>query len=228
MKKAIYIILFMTLFTVSCNNKNELMSPQNKDIVFINEDGSEPDSVVRSWIKNNPELYKFTNPHSEFWVEENYINSKMKRVATSQPSISVTGYDIKTQINSSVGAFPYGVKCEPRISRYVSYVVIKYQYKKFITVPKGASVILPPDNIMSNFTPMGIKPGTINQYGYTLAFVSTDGINDTYYLITEGFEITHNASGQQVAPLDDPIYIPCKFIKPSNIVFKYQYSSIDW
>ena len=77
-------------------------------------------------------------------------------------------------------------------------------------------------------TPMGNKPGTSSTKGYVYEFISHGANYDTYYLITEGSEITHTVSGQQIAPLNDPVYLPCQIQIPQNIVFKYQYDTIEW
>jgi hypothetical protein len=226
-------ILVLILFTIASCAKNELSNDYlpsvTSNIVNTSIEGFEPNSVMENCIKNNPEFYIFSNPHSELWMDEISSNSKRRRITTSQPAISVTGYDMKTQISSYVTSFPSGLSCDSRVNRGVSYLSVKFQYKKTITIPKGADLILPPQTLMSTYIPMGNKPGTtVGEYGYSSAFVSTDGIVDTYYLITEGREIVYNSSGQQVAPLDNPIYTPCKIITPSQLIFKYQYTTVDW
>ena len=152
----------------------------------------------------------------------------MKKISASQPPINAIGYEIKTLMYTEVTMFPKGLACDTRIQRYVQYVYKKYQYKKIIQIPAGADLILPPLSVMSTIAPMGNLPGTTNSIGYSSLFVSTNGVYDTYYLITESREITHTAAGQQVAPLDNPIYMPCTINPPSQLLFKYQYSDIDW
>jgi len=79
-----------------------------------------------------------------------------------------------------------------------------YQYKKSIQIPTGATLIIPDDATMAKMSPMGAKPGT-STIGYTSQLVSIGSIQDTYYLVTEGREITYNNLGQQVASADNPI-----------------------
>lgn len=117
-------ILVLILFTIASCAKNELSNDYlpsvTSNIVNTSIEGFEPNSVMENCIKNNPEFYIFSNPHSELWMDEISSNSKRRRITTSQPAISVTGYDMKTQISSYVTSFPSGLSCDSRVNRGVS------------------------------------------------------------------------------------------------------------
>ncbi len=104
----------------------------------------------------------------------------------------------------------------------------KYRYKKKIEIPEGATLIIPPESYMQGMSPMGYKPGTSN-FGYSALKISSgNNGHDTYYLMTDGREIAYDIYGHQLFPLNNPVYIPCRVQKPHEVIFKYQYSNINW
>lgn len=193
-------------------------------VIKVSNEGFESESAVLNFIEQHPNYYKPVESNSHLWQEE---DTKNRLGILSIPSITVSGYDVKTQIGFSTTMFPSGLSCDSRVFPYVYYLSKKYQYKKSIQIPHNATPILPPESIMTSLAPMGITPGKTT-IGYTYVLVSTGSVYDTYYLITEGNEITHNVNGQQVAPSNFPIYTPCNLRIPDNFIFKYQYSEIDW
>jgi hypothetical protein len=215
------------MFATSCS-QNEIQenefNREMKDGIKVSTEGFFPDSAIQKFILENPEYYVFGNSHSDLWVEESSFRS-----LTAQPSLNAYGYDIKVQISTGTTMFPKGLSCDSRIYTGTYYVYKRYQYKKSIQIPPNATLILPPDDFMITMTPIGTKPGTSSTKGYVSELISHGSDYDTYYLITEGSEITHTASGQQIASLNDPVYLPCHIQIPQNIVFKYQYTeAIEW
>ncbi|WP_297101557.1 hypothetical protein [uncultured Draconibacterium sp.] len=227
MKKYIYLLSLISLvFVVSCSdNEDEIIQAdvqmeQSENIVLIPEDGIEPDSLIESIVASNPDAYVFEDSHSELWTNENLKS-------TTTTSLSVEGYDMKQYLSSFNTMFLSGLSCDSRIKSNITYLVKKYRYKKSIQIPKGATLILPPESYMGTMSPMGYLPGTSN-YGYSYELISSGNVYDTYYLMTEGSEIVYNIYGQQLFSLDNPVYIPCKVQTPHDIIFKYQYSVIEW
>lgn len=98
-----------------------------------------------------------------------------------------------------------------------------YLYKKAVQIPKGTSLSTPPPSLMASYSPiMGKYPGT-NNLGYSLSnLISSNSTHDTYHLVTEVNEITHNISGHQIASTNNPVYLPCSAITPNDFVFFYQ------
>ncbi|MDR0614045.1 MAG: hypothetical protein LBG45_11400 [Dysgonamonadaceae bacterium] len=229
MKKNIY-FLILSLLVWSCsqdaviNNESPLKQDQRlNSIIMSSDDAIIPDSVIHYVIETS-EQYLFEDPHSELWVKESNLRSDI-----SDP-ILATGYDIKEQVGTGTVMFSSSSTVEPRIVPHVSYLYKKYQYKKVIQIPKDATLILPHVDIMHAYRPMGYNPGrTDRKLGYASVKVPTDNnYYDTHHLVTEIWEITHNISGQQVAPANNPIYTFVGFRFPANIIFKYQYESINW
>lgn len=223
-------MLFFVILIVSCSQEesfdNGIKSiKENQEVVINKSDkGIETESEVLRQICENPELYLFEDSNSDLWKEESHDNLKSAYSA----SLTTTGYDVKSQISSGITNFYYGLVCESRIVPRTSYVWVKYRYKNLIQIPTGATLILPPSSIMSTMYPMGIEPGTTSTVGYSSELVSIGSTYDTYYLITECREITHNAIGQEVFPSSDPVILPCNIGVPSEFLFKYQYSIIEW
>lgn len=217
------------MLVISCSeDDHDTIQPavqieKSGDVVLISEDGVEPDSITESIVSKNPEAYIFENPYSELWKNENDGNLK----SVNSPPLSVEGYDVKQYLSSYSTMFLSGLSCDSRIQRNITYLVKKYRYKKTIQIPKDATLILPPDSYMQGMSPMGYKPGT-NNYGYSALKISSGNVYDTYYLMTEGSEIVYNIYGQQLFPLNNPVYIPCKVQTPHEVIFKYQYSIIEW
>lgn len=208
---------------IEVSKKNAvIMSDEN--VIVVSEEGLEPESVVQNLVEEYPEHYNFVDSNSQLWIEEN--NNGFGILAS--PPLTASGYDVKTQIGTATTVmFSQGLACDSRVFPYVYYVAKKYQYKKTIQIPHNATLILPRKSIMEAMVPMGIEPGKTT-YGYSYELVSTGSTYDTYYLVTEGNEITHNVSGQQVAPANNPIYFPCNLRVPNDFLFKYQYSEVDW
>ncbi|MBK5215874.1 MAG: hypothetical protein JJE53_03675 [Candidatus Pacebacteria bacterium] len=230
LNKYIYCLSFLCLILViSCSkNEDDIIQPdmqmeKSDVIVIVSEDGVEPDSIIESIVENNPEAYIFENPNSELWINEDDGNLKSATTA----SLSVEGYDVKEYLSAYSTLFPSGLSCDSRIQTGIVYLVKKYRYKKSIQIPKGATLILPPESYMQGMSPMGYLPGTSN-YGYSSLLISSGNVYDTYYLMTEGSEIVYNIYGQQLFPLNNPVYIPCKVQTPHEVIFKYQYSIIEW
>jgi len=232
----IYFLAFISIviLLVSCNDNkdmekqdllptDELVNYQEK-VIELSENGNEPDSTVLEYILQNPELYRFIDSNSELWTEGSEENLK----SVYSGSLTALGYDVKELIKTTKAMFYNGLSCDSRIQPRVTYLVKKYRYKKLIQIPAGASLILPPSNIMSTIHPMGIKPGTSSTVGYTIEDVSTGSTYDTYYLVSEGSEITHNLLGQQIASVSNPVIIPCNIGVPRSFLFKYQYSTVEW
>jgi hypothetical protein len=230
MKKYFYHLLIISvMFLSSCSQRDEFKneSADNsksqksslENVVVVNNEGEEPDSILQLRVAEHPEDYTFCNPHSELWKESLFRSA-------SDPI--VVGYAIVTKISESISLFYQGYLCDNRIFTMQSYIVKTNQYKAVIKIPHGATLVLPPPSIMATYSPMGNVPGTTNTVGYSAVSVSTDNSYDTYYLVTEIREITHNSSGQQIAALDNPVYIPCSAYTPSALAFKYQYDLINW
>ncbi len=228
MKKLFYLFILIT-FAYSCSqddamisdNSKEINSDKSNDLVLTSEDGTLSNEFLLKLQKDYPEKFVFGEDHSDLWPNGNGLR------ASSEPYI-VSGFDTKELIKTTVSMFPLGSSCDLRIAPGIYYIENFYHYIKYIQVPKGATVILPPESVMATFQPMGIIPGTLNKYGYTYAFVWGNNTHDTYALITQIFEITHTSLGQQMAPLDNPVYGPCKAYYPINMVFKYTYSDVVW
>lgn len=229
MKKKFYLLLLLCITLVSsCEQMNFDTSEDSTsqkttdDVVIISPEGKESQSAIQQRIEKNPELYIFSNPYSEFWKEDSNLRSA--------PLVEY-GYDIKEYVASYVSRLPEGYLYDDRLVAGRDYIVKAYFYKKMIYVPKGMTILIPPSSLMDSFYPMGYLPGT-NQAGYTLSpLIFCDGTYDAYCLITEVREITHDASGQQVAELDNPVYFPYHAENPSNYAFKYQYidsAEFEW
>ncbi|MEG2600061.1 MAG: hypothetical protein RSA66_11380 [Muribaculaceae bacterium] len=185
------------------------------DIIVMGEDGKMPDSEIQKIVSKKPENYQFGNPNSELWQEK----------SLRAPSLTVSGYDSKVEINTGKTTFAKGYTCDSRIIAFEYYIVKTYQYKKTVQVPKESTISIPPQSIMANYKPMGCVPGT-NNVGYSMSNPISDNTHNTYQLISEAREITHNLMGQLIAPLNNPVYLPCNAIKPSDFVFVYQVT--DW
>ncbi len=233
MRKLVYISMLFSILTWSCSQDEvvnveisktlNVEQEQLNGFIMSSCDEFKPDSIIKN-VPENSDKYVFEDSHSELWVEE----SNLKATTTSEPLLA-TGYDIKEKVGTETTMYTGYSSSEPRLVPYVSYLVIKYQYKKVIQIPKNATLILPPDDIMSAYRPMGYMPGAGYKLGYRFAKVRTDNYFDTYYLITEIYEITHTTSGSQVAPADDPIYAFTGMRYPKDLVFKYQYTEqINW
>ncbi|MDR2963110.1 MAG: hypothetical protein LBU90_05720 [Bacteroidales bacterium] len=222
MKKLFVVCLSIALISSCAQEEINQTNIVQKEVIVTSEDGTEPMSVIQGFVKEHPEYYVFEDSHSDLWAENTVENTNLK----DAPLIA-SGYDYKTQISTATATYVKGLLCDNRIIAGVSYVTKKIQYKKTIQIPKGATLILPPISTMATMTPMGYVPGTSN-IGYAAVYVSTNTVQDTYYLVTEGTEITHNYMGQEIAPANNPVYVPCNLRIPSNFVFKYQYAAVEW
>jgi hypothetical protein len=228
-KLSIIFLLSYIIFAASCSqnenfdNNFKAQAEGQSDIINISYEGIEPEYVISKLLNEKPECYLFNDSNSDLWE----MDSDKSLKSISSAFYTVVGYDKKVSISSSKASFIRGLTCDSRVLPGVIYLYTKYQYKKTIVIPKGATLILPPISVMNIMYPMGIKPGT-STIGYTCELVSSNSINDTYYLVTEGNEITYNIKGQQVAPAANPIFFPCGMGLPNNFLFKYQYQKIEW
>jgi hypothetical protein len=231
MKKSIYVFMLSSaIFAASCSQNEDLdknikeQTEGKAEAICISSEGVEPESVTLRLISEKPEYYIFEDPNSDLWKA--YSDNGLK--STTSAVLTTIGYDTKVSISSSKASFIFGLKCDTRVRPGVYYLYTRYQYKKMINIPKGATLILPPVSVMSAMYPMGIKPGTSSTTGYTCVLISSNSTQDTYYLVAEGNEITYNALGQQVAPGANPVFFPCGKGLPNNFLFKYQYQVIEW
>lgn len=190
-----------------------------KDVMIFPLNHETPKDFLEKLINSNPEKYQFEDSHSELWMKNGMLRS-------GSASIYVTGYEHTEYIGSEKCIFSRPQE-DTRLITYTYYVAKTYRYIKVIQIPKGASLILPPDEVMAKFNPMGYKPGTY-QYGYSAKSERSDNIYDTYHLINEVIEITHTLSGQQIAPDSNPAYCTKRIYTPIQYIFQYQYSTVNW
>ncbi|MDR0613349.1 MAG: hypothetical protein LBG45_07730 [Dysgonamonadaceae bacterium] len=228
MRKIYSFLFLLCVVIISSCTQNEVLNDvigdgsateheMSSDVVIVSRDGQEPDSEIQKRVDGNIDKYQFGNPHSELWKES---------MLRSSTNLTVGGYDTKVEVDSYTIMFPQGYACDSRIYTSQYYIQKTYQYKKTIQVPNGTSVAIPPQSIMGTYSPMGRIPGT-SKIGYAISnLIPSNNTYDTYHLITEVREITHNISGQQIAPLNNPVYSPCNAITPNNFVFVYQI--IEW
>ncbi len=104
-------------FVMSCSEddhdpiQSAIQIEKSDDLVFISEDGVDPDSITESIVSINSEAYIFENPHSELWKNEINKNLKSKNFFV----ISVKGYDEKQFLGSYHTMFLSGLSCDSRI-----------------------------------------------------------------------------------------------------------------
>lgn len=226
MKKFIYYFSLSIILCFSCTQEDsyieETVTINEDSEIQISVDGYFHESFIAEQISNNPSLYEFENNNSHLWLDES--NSNLKSATSG--SFSVLGYDNKTVIGTTVGTL-YSLSCDSRIIPG-AYIIKRYRYTKMIQIPAGATLVLPSNEYMSNMYPMGIMPGETSIRGYTAQLVSSGNMFDTYNLITEGSQITHNSIGQRIVPVSEAICIPCQCGHPWNNIWKYQYTYVNW
>ena len=233
MKKLFFLLISIVLLVACSNEENNIVNENpNSGLPFSFEgiyeteaDGSESVEIAEKRIAANPEMYKSNQVETNTELWDSQISLRAEK------ALQVSDWDVKQLVSSYKTIFYQGYFYDNRITRGITYVVNIYHYKKSLQIPKGASLIPAPSSAM-NVDNMGYIPGTYGSdaiVGYKFDLASTNSTHDTYYAITEVREITHNVSGQQIAPAHDPVYIPGKITNPHNFVFKYQYKEeIEW
>lgn len=232
-KFLLFLTVSVAVFFTACSNDDIIgVDPgQSKTIqskvVTTSSNGILPDSIYKTIMEENPNLYKFGESNSHLWVDE-YENG-LKSTSSTQKTI---GYDSKITLKTWKNAFPWGLIHDSRVPANTTvYLAELVQYHKQITVPKGASVILPPKSYMETIVNMGRFPGgtatqNYHETGYEYRFVKSSSSGDTYDLVTECVQVEFNILGQWV--FNPPVFVNANAKNPNTFEFKYQYSFNSW
>lgn len=232
MKKLLFFLgITIAVFFTACSNDemndSDVTGLNGKtDVINITRDGVFPDSITKSLIASYPEFYTFDKSNSDLWIHETGNGTRAAGM-----TISVTGYNYVRDVKNYKIAFPSGLIYDSRVPKTDAvYLACIKQYSKDIRIPKGATLVIPPQNIMGAMKNMGRHPGgkaeTLNIIGYDAKYSSTYNGEDIYELITETVEMTHNIEGKEV--FRPAVYIPGEVTNPSQFVFIYQYYLIQW
>lgn len=216
MKKTHVLLLCILVLFMSCSNNGY----DNDDVIHgSNEKAIFPDQF-NSFHSNDV----FLQTDTTLWISETrspnttkniYGITRKKFLGTSKAFISVNnGWTTDKRIVSA------------------AYICYHYHYIKEIEIPKGATLILPPGEIMKNLV-MGANPAGGNQRGFAAAKIATRGDYDVYQLVTGVVEITHDLAGRLVyiPPVYDPQILTSSSEKEAQgkINFKYQYQvDLSW
>lgn len=240
MKKKILFLLTLsiTLFT-ACSSDEESESHNNivktkishSDIIRVDTGAFLPDSLIQSLLSANPELYTFDNPNSDLWINE--LGNKTRAAGETY---KVFGYDEVRYVNDWVFKFSDGsVPKDSRVYdyRYMIFVGNIRLYVKYVRIPKGYTLVIPPQSVMESLACTGRLPiGTsltkpvVN--GYSHKYYSSTSTEDIYELVTEAVTVQYNSEGKQIF-YNPPYYMPLKAINgPSNFEFRYQYINANW
>ena len=205
--------MIISLLIVSCKQQNELFEDQldpQQSVSLMDDAGG------ISLLYPNDIDPSASDRDSVPFLEKGHESIQLR---SSSGVITVVGYTGRTKINSEMIGF--GGYNKYGLSGYYVCDVYKYYYQ--ITVPHGASVTIPELHQMTDPNMGWIGPMNFTK-GYSKETVSLNSNGDTFYLYTYLRIITHNSVGQQVGPY----YYPFDITTPSNFVFKYTYTTLEW
>lgn len=220
--------LFLLCF-FACSNEEWATERASVDEFETIEIFSEEDMInnlkcINSEMKNlNKESY------TEMGLDLGEVESDtLLRLRNANEIHTVSGYDkrkILKKYNLSIG-FPFDI----RVLQGVPYYTELCEYIKYIDVPVGYSVLLPPINtpmfrgLLSPLN-MGYIPDSFT-VGFSVRYVSRAGNKERYALFTQVEEIIKNTKNNQ--RLSPPVYNPSDVVNPSTFQFRYQLSNSVW
>lgn len=233
MKKMFYILFLMPIILVSCEsvfessgsdedlnvllNSRELKVIEVDSVTVLNEKGCvafHDSSLIEQKSKNLG--LRFDT------FEEDFQKIAPRNIEVGGP-YTLVGYSSKELI--STGSLMFSSQPDdPRLQPFTYYLGYKYHYKYRITIPHGASLVLPTEFTSDSRT--GNKPSNENLVGYDQYKISESAEGDVYDLVTVIQDISYNISGQY---LGFTSYIPFRVGNPStDIIFKYHWIKTDW
>lgn len=178
----------------------------------------------------NPKSFEFVNSNSELFI----VNENDNRIKSSSQTLYAFGFDKKAVLDKY--KLTFGFPYHPRLLQGVPYYTELCQYTKYVEIPKGYSIAIPPPNqpnfmsvkTKSIYNPnMGYIPDNFfGQTGYSIIYISSSGDKDKYAFITNVEIISKNLKNKKV--LNPVVYCPEGVTNPETFEFAYQIVNSEW